>query len=62
MKHGADRHKWDLITDVCEDCGLQKRKWWLTTKDGRRGKGTIQFFVNGKWEFVSPPCKKQSKP
>ena len=58
MKVGSKRHSWDIITDKCVKCGLEKRRWQLRSDNLINIGLTIQYFVNGEWVKVLPDCEK----
>ena len=52
------RHKWDIITDICDNCGVQKQRRQLYTSDGWIKRGWLtQYLINNKWVAEAPKCK-----
>jgi hypothetical protein len=54
-------HKWDIITDKCIKCEVEKRTRQYYTKDGFRKMGYFtEYFVNGEWTSKKPKCNKSN--
>lgn len=51
------RHKWDLFSDTCLKCKIQKRTRIIFTKYMRRCKKIWEYFVNNEWIMINPTCK-----
>lgn len=50
---GYTNHSFDIITEVCDRCGVQRKRTAILT---RRGKFENEYRVNGKWTKDHPNC------
>jgi len=53
----AKRHKWDIITDKCEKCGITRRVKRSIKGMFVFGGYYTEFLVNEKWTTDCPECK-----
>lgn len=49
----GQRHKFDIITDICERCSLQRK---MNADLFRFGRFNREYLVGGKWVKDAPAC------
>lgn len=57
LGHKASNHKWNIITDKCDRCGLQRKFIVHSTYTMIMKYKGYEYLVGGKWQSERPDCK-----